>query len=89
MAKARYSDPAAADYIARTLIKRRDKVLRTWLTGVNPIVEPQLSAAGVLTFENAAVDAGVATAPAGVRADLVALRQCHRTRPRGRPRNSA
>jgi hypothetical protein len=63
VAKARYSDPAAADYITRTLIARRDKVLRTWLTGVNPIVDPQLSAAGVLTFDNAAVTAGVATAP--------------------------
>ena len=63
--KARYTDPAASDYITRTLIARRDKVLRTWLTGVNPIVEPQLSAAGVLTFENAAVNAGIATAPTG------------------------
>jgi hypothetical protein len=63
VAKARYSDPAAADYITRTLIARRDKVLRTWLTGVNPIVDPQLSAAGVLTFENAATGAGVASAP--------------------------
>jgi hypothetical protein len=65
VAKARYSDPAAADYITRTLIARRDKVLRTWLTGVNPVVDPQLSAAGVLTFDNAAVSAGVASAPAG------------------------
>jgi hypothetical protein len=65
VAKAQYSDPAAADYITRTLIARRDKVLRTWLTGVNPLVNPQLSAGGVLTFENAAVGAGVATAPAG------------------------
>ena len=63
VAKGRYSDPAAADYITRTLIARRDKVLRTWLTGVNPIVDPQLSAAGVLTFDNAAVSARVATAP--------------------------
>ena len=63
--KARYTDPAASDYITRTLIARRDKVLRTWLTGVNPIVEPRLSAAGVLTFENAAVNAGIATAPTG------------------------
>jgi hypothetical protein len=65
VAKARYSDSAAADYITRTLIARRDKVLRTWLTGVNPLVNPQLSAAGVLTFDNAAVSAGVASAPAG------------------------
>jgi hypothetical protein len=65
VAKARYTDSAAADYITRTLIARRDKVLRTWLTGVNPVVEPQLSPTGVLTFENAAVNAGVAAAPTG------------------------
>ena len=63
VAKARYSEPAAAEYISDTLIKRRDKVLKTWLTGVNPIVDPRLSASGTLTFENAAVGAGVATAP--------------------------
>ena len=63
VAKARYSDPAAAEYIARTLIARRDKVIRTWLTGVNPIVAPALAADGTLTFSNAAVDAGVATPP--------------------------
>ena len=63
VAKARYSEPAAAAYISDTLIKRRDKVLKAWLTGVNPIVEPRLSAGGTLTFENAAVGAGVATAP--------------------------
>jgi hypothetical protein len=63
VAKARYSDPEASDYITRVLIARRDKVLRTWLTGVNPIVDPRLSADGVLTFDNAAVNAKVATAP--------------------------
>jgi len=63
VSKARYSNPSAADYIAETLIKRRDKVLKTWLTGVNPIVNPQLRADGRLTFDNAAVDAGVASAP--------------------------
>ena len=61
VAKARYSDPRAADYIAATLIKRRDKVLRAWLTGVNPIVEPALSTDGTLTFENAAVSAAIAS----------------------------
>jgi hypothetical protein len=63
VAKARYSDPAASDYIVATLIKRRDKVLRAWLTGVNPVVDPALAADGTLTFRNAAVDAGVAPAP--------------------------
>jgi hypothetical protein len=60
VAKARYSEPGATEHITNTLIKRRDKVLRTWLTGVNPLVNAQLSNDGVLTFENAAVDAGVA-----------------------------
>jgi len=63
VAKARYGEPAAAEYITGVLIKRRDKVLRTWLTGVNPIVDPRLSATGTLTFDNAAVTVGVASAP--------------------------
>ena len=45
----------------RQLIKRRDKVLRTWLTGVNPIVDVALSDSGELTFANAAEKAGVAS----------------------------
>ena len=57
--KARYSEPGAAEHIASTLIKRRDKVLRTWLTGVNPITEPTLAEDGTLTFLNAAANAGV------------------------------
>jgi hypothetical protein len=60
VAKARYTEPGAAEHIASTLIKRRDKVLRAWLTGVNPLVNARLGADGVLTFENAAVDARIA-----------------------------
>src|SRR6185295_16478821 len=60
VAKARYSEPGAAEHITTTLIKRRDKVLRAWLTGVNPLVNAKLSSDGILTFENAAVDAGIA-----------------------------
>jgi hypothetical protein len=60
VAKGRYSDPAAVEYIVRTLERRRDKVLRAWLNGVNPIVAPRLDG-DRLTFENAAVSAGVAT----------------------------
>jgi hypothetical protein len=59
--KARYSDPAATDYMSATLIKRRDKVLATWLNQVNPVVDVTLSGDGVLTFENAAVNAKAAT----------------------------
>ena len=65
VAKARYSEPGAAEHIAATLITRRDKVLRAWLTGVNPLVNARLD--GELTFENAAVDAGIATPPQSYR----------------------
>jgi hypothetical protein len=58
--KARYSDPKATDYITDVLIKRRDKVLRRWLTGVNPIVDLKLAGDGALSFANAATAAGVA-----------------------------
>jgi hypothetical protein len=61
--KARYSDPRAADYLTATLTKRRDKVVRTWLNQVNPVVDPALSGSGALSFSNAAVNAGVAEAP--------------------------
>jgi hypothetical protein len=59
--KAQYSEPGAADHITTTLIKRRDKVVKAWLPAVNPLVNPRLSADGVLTFENAAIDARVAS----------------------------
>jgi hypothetical protein len=64
VAKARYSDPAATEYITRTLIARRDKVLTEWLTAINPVVDATLSPDGVLTFRNAAIDAGVVRGPA-------------------------
>jgi hypothetical protein len=63
VAKARYSEPGAADHITTTLIKRRDKVVRAWLTGVNPLADARLGNDGVLQFENAAATARVATAP--------------------------
>ena len=59
--KARYSDPRATEYVTTTLIERRNKVLKAWLTGVNPVVDFALGADGALTFTNAAVAAGVAT----------------------------
>ena len=55
-----YSDPAAEKYLADVLIKRRNKIVSLYLTGVNPVVNPRLDANNRLTFENAAVDAGVA-----------------------------
>jgi hypothetical protein len=55
-----YSDPAAEKYLGDVLIKRRDKIKSVYLIAVNPIVSPRLEAGNRLTFENAAVAAGVA-----------------------------
>jgi hypothetical protein len=60
--KARYTDPAATAYITETLIKRRDKVLRAWLAGINPLTDFSLTPAGELTFANGAVQGRAATA---------------------------
>lgn len=57
--KAHYSDARVTDYVTGTLIQRRAAALKTWLTGVNPIVDPRISG-DRLVFSNAAVDAGVA-----------------------------
>jgi hypothetical protein len=62
VAKGRYTEPGAAEHIATTLIKRRDKVLRAWLTAVNPLADARLGSDGVLVFENAAVSARVTSA---------------------------
>jgi hypothetical protein len=61
VSKARYSDPRATEYLTATLIERRNKVLKTWLTAVNPLVDFALGPDGALTFTNAAVAADVAT----------------------------
>jgi hypothetical protein len=60
--EARYSDARATEYITKTLLERKSKALAVWLNGTNPIVNVALSAAGELTFENAAQTAGVGKA---------------------------
>ncbi|HEY7190335.1 MAG TPA: hypothetical protein VH436_27475 [Vicinamibacterales bacterium] len=55
-----YSNPQAEKYLGDVLIKRRDKIVSLYLTAVNPIVNPRLDAGGRLTFDNAAIAAGVA-----------------------------
>jgi hypothetical protein len=67
VSKARYSDPRATEYVAATLVERRNRVLKTWLTAINPVVDVALSETGELTFSNAAVDAAVAAPPQGYR----------------------
>ncbi|HEX7136538.1 MAG TPA: hypothetical protein VF219_01755 [Vicinamibacterales bacterium] len=63
-----FSDAAAENHLATVLMERRNKIGRTYLTAVNPIVNPRLDAAGQLTFDNAAVSAGFADAPSAYRA---------------------
>jgi hypothetical protein len=63
-----YSDPAAEKLLADVLIKRRNRIAETYLTSINPLVDFTLDAAGRLMFDNAAVRAGVASAPASYRA---------------------
>lgn len=57
--RGRYSDPRAVDYLVKTLVERREKVLRRWLTAVNPIVDVALSIDGALAFSNAVERAGL------------------------------
>jgi hypothetical protein len=59
---AKYSDSRATEYLSRILIERRDKVLKAWLNGTNPIVDLALDANGELSFANAATRAGAAGA---------------------------
>jgi hypothetical protein len=70
---AQYSDAAATRHLGDVLIKRRDAIGRTYLAAVNPVSDPSLDNAGALTFRNVAVDAGVAAAPAGYRAEWFAF----------------
>jgi hypothetical protein len=61
--KAKYSDPAATEFLTRTLITRRDKVVAAWINQVCPVVEPRLLPDGTFTFVNAAIEAHAADAP--------------------------
>ena len=57
------TDAAAEQHLSDVLIKRRDAIGRAYLVTVNPVIDPALSADGVLTFGNAAVERGLATPP--------------------------
>ena len=57
---ANFTDPKATEYLTKTLLERRTKVLTAWLNGTNPLVDLALSETGELTFANAAARAGVA-----------------------------
>ena len=73
VATGQYSDPAATKHLADVLIKRRDAIGREYLPAINPVTDPAIDGAGMLTFRNAAVEARVAAAPASYRADWFAF----------------
>ena len=60
----RFNDPKSEEMLSKFLIERRNAILRRYLPAVNPVVDVRLSSSGTLTFQNAAVDADVARAPA-------------------------
>ena len=60
-----YTDPNAERHLADVLIQRRDKIGAAYLVAVAPLVDFELSADGRLSFDNAAVTAGVAMPPQG------------------------
>ena len=62
-----FSNAADEKYLADVLIQRRDRIKSIYLTQVNPVVNPALDGKG-LTFENAAVAAGVAHGTVSYRA---------------------
>jgi hypothetical protein len=62
-----FTDAAAENHLASVLVKRRNAIGRVYLPAVNPVADPKLDAAGVLTFENAAVAAGFADPPEAYR----------------------
>jgi hypothetical protein len=63
-----FSDGRAERVLGDVLIQRRDKIGRTYLTAINPIIDPALDANGRLTFGNAAEQYQFAAAPAAYRA---------------------
>jgi hypothetical protein len=62
---AAYTDPDDERHLAHVLIQRRNKIATAYLGAVNPLVDFALSPEGQLSFDNAAVAAGVAGSPAG------------------------
>ena len=68
-----FSDAAAEKALGDIMIQRRDKILRTYLPAVNPVVAPRLDTSGRLMFDNAAVTARVAQAPQSYRASWFAF----------------
>jgi hypothetical protein len=61
--KAQFTDSEVVDHVTGTLQRRRELVLRTWLTAMNPLWDAAIGPEGMLRFNNAAVDGHVAERP--------------------------
>jgi hypothetical protein len=59
--KARFSDPRVTDSVTGTLLRRRARILETWLTAVNPLAGARIDG-DRLFFTNVAEEAGVVDA---------------------------
>lgn len=64
VASAEYSDPQAADYVAKTLIERRNKIGRYWLSRINALDNFKLESAAdgkSLAFDDLMIQSGLAS----------------------------
>jgi hypothetical protein len=59
-----FDDPKSEEMLAKFLIDRRNAIVQRYLPAVNPVVDVKLATTGTLTFNNAAVAADLAPAPA-------------------------
>ena len=59
--RAAYTDPRVTEHVTNLLKERRDRIVKTWLNKVNPLVDFRLASDGTLTFENAAIRAKAST----------------------------
>jgi hypothetical protein len=74
VATGKISDPEAEAYLARTLIVRRDKCIRYWITRTNPLDRFEVNHDGrEVTFTNAALRAGAAQGNANYSVQWSAL----------------
>jgi hypothetical protein len=66
IAEAHLSDPADSAELERTLLGRRDKLLRRYLGRLSPLARPRLDERGRLCLIDVRVEAGVTPGPADV-----------------------
>ncbi|MBI3697692.1 MAG: hypothetical protein HY238_23030 [Acidobacteria bacterium] len=64
----RITDPRAEEYLIQTIIRRRDKAGRYWLTQISSVDNFRVDDAGLVHFEDLAVRYGFAKTPPGYEA---------------------